>query len=642
MVSQPLSLENQCLLHLICHLEEYTPETLASLPLHLRRRLLPNLPAMDICQLEDTAVTDGIDMEVSVWKELLEKQGMPCPESHFKKDYFDWVYIHFFREQVSDTSRLLFSVPDCLGVTNWGYVQHSFAPVSPDGLYSFPSPSRHVQYSTVECLMTQLLSILVPTDIDKCKFWPEIIYIACDLFVHTDLWKKRGAVVLSNLLSGFFSRVPSLAFSVDDSQSFNDDSQSFSVPQFILELALSRLPVALTSLHVTGIAAFVCHVVEVFMFISPGCCTQGRHLLCSLYHQMLPHTVPYSGLTSISIHVHFDHLHEEEVLLCKQLESIVLHQSALESFSLGIRSDYASPNVCNLYSTLGSLFHQLQFRSLTLVYAAIDWKYLSVLVPPFLSSPLSQGREKELCFTQPTFSLDGLPPPTDVDVDSCSSLPGKIMTFECVTFEYTSYVIPFFGWLSQLRCLQLLSSFNFSYLQGRDSETNWQKGTAMALIAEKQAVAQLDSFTIGGTSLSFEHSPVVPFINLFSAPRLRKVSLCSCRISTDGLLSALTQGLLNQVPLGKLDELCLDDNGLGKSTSTQFRDFADAIFSLPQLTELTLSLENNELKRRHFSLMHDAWKVNGNRKQMKAFHIFGNQYKENVLELREIAVSAVY
>ncbi len=58
--SEPLSLEDQCLLHLVCHLEEYPPETLALLPLHLRHRLLVNLPAADVCQ---PAVSAGIDME---------------------------------------------------------------------------------------------------------------------------------------------------------------------------------------------------------------------------------------------------------------------------------------------------------------------------------------------------------------------------------------------------------------------------------------------------------------------------------------------------------------------------------------------------------------------------------------------------
>ncbi len=497
MGSQPLSLEDQCLLHLICHLEEYTPETLASLPLRLRRRLLLNLPAVDVCQLEDTAVTEGIDMEVSVWKELLGKQGVTCQEPHFKQKYVDQVYWYFFRGQFSDTSRWLFSAPDCLGVTNWAYFQHSFAPVTPDGLYSFPSPSRHVQYSTAERLMTQLLSILVPTD--TCKFWPERIYIDCTQFVHSDLWKRRG-VVMSNLLSEFFSKVPSLVFDADDSH----DVESFNVPQFILELALSRPPVALTSLSVTGCPDFVCHTVaEASTFFSPGCCTQGRHLLHSLCHQMLPRTLPYSGLTAISITGN-DLLPREEDLLHKQLQSIVLHQSALEFFSLNCfpTSPYAvsPPHAVSLYSTLGSLFSQPQFRSLKLGYADMDWKDLSVLVPPFLSSPLSQGSEKELCFTEITFNLDCLPPPSNIDVSGCLSFPGKTLAFVDAVFHDPSHIMPLFGWLSQHRCPQLLSSFEFIY-QWNIVGDEYLPRTAMALVAEKQAAGHLESFTVRGISL---------------------------------------------------------------------------------------------------------------------------------------------
>ncbi len=295
MDSQPLSLENQCLLHLICHLEEYTPETLASLPLHLRRRLLLNLPAVDICQLEETAVTEGIDMEVSVWKELLEKQGLTCEESSFKQYYFGEVYRDFLCGRFSSASNWLYSIPDCLGLTNWEYFQHSFPHDTRDGLYSFPSPSRYVQYSTEEHLMTQLLSVVVPTG--KCKFLPEKVHITCNDFVDTDLWMRRG-VVLSNLLSKLFSKVTSLVFDAN----YSRDVESFHVPKFILELALSKPPVALTSLIVTGTPDFVCHTVaESSKFFSPGCCIQGRRQLRSFYHQMLPCTLPYSGLTSISI-----------------------------------------------------------------------------------------------------------------------------------------------------------------------------------------------------------------------------------------------------------------------------------------------------------------------------------------------------
>ncbi len=628
-----MSLEDQCLLHLICHLEEYTPETLASLPLHLRRRLLVNLPALDVCQLEDSAIAEGIDLEVSVWKELLGKQGFSCVNASFKQKYFDEVYSEYFRGQFSVTSRWLYSAAGCLGVTNWECFPHLFAPLTPDSLYS-PFPSRHVQYCQClvqERLMSQLLSIVIPTG--KSKFWPKEIYIACDDFVDIELWKRRGAILVS-LLSEFFTKVSSLVF---DAESIHN-IESYNVPRFILELALSKPPVALTSLRVTGFLPFVIHTVdEASTFFSPGCCTQGRHPLHSFYSQMLSHTLPYSGLTSISITGNDELEPGGENLLYEQLESVVLHQSALESFSFQCSSMATSSRAFSLYTTLGSLFRQPQFRSLKLGYAAMDWKDLSLLVPPFLASPLSPGSEKELCFIGVSFELDGLAPTSDVDVEGCSTFPGKTLTFDDVTL---SHGMPFFRWLSQHRCLQLLSSFEFMYKWYADPIPNLP-GTAMALFAEKQAAAHLESFTVSGISLLFERSPVIPFINLFSAPRLRKVSLRECQISADGLLSALTQGLLNQVPVGELEELCLGYNGLGKSSAAQFRDFADAIFSLPQLTNLTLSLEHNELKRRHFSLMHDAWKVNANLngKRMKTLKVSGNQYQESVIELREFAVN---
>ncbi len=173
--------------------------------------------------------------------------------------------------------------------------------------------------------MTQLLSIVVPTS--KCKFLPDRVHITCNDFVDTDLWMRRG-VVLSNLLRKLFSKVTSLVFDAD----YSRDVEVFHVPQFILELALSKPPVALTSLIVTGTPDFVCHIVaDSSKFFSPGCCTQGQLQLRSFYHQMLPHTLLYSGLTSISIKGNGELLPGKDNLLHKQLESIVLHQSALES-----------------------------------------------------------------------------------------------------------------------------------------------------------------------------------------------------------------------------------------------------------------------------------------------------------------------
>ena len=66
----PITLADLCYLHIICHLEHYPLHHLAKLSCPVRRRLLQNLPASDIIELENTGVADGIaDFENEVWKQ---------------------------------------------------------------------------------------------------------------------------------------------------------------------------------------------------------------------------------------------------------------------------------------------------------------------------------------------------------------------------------------------------------------------------------------------------------------------------------------------------------------------------------------------------------------------------------------------
>ena len=65
------SLQEICLAHILWTLEEYPVDVLALLPKAIREEMLHNLPIVDICRLEDTQFTSGIDMD-SIWKELYE------------------------------------------------------------------------------------------------------------------------------------------------------------------------------------------------------------------------------------------------------------------------------------------------------------------------------------------------------------------------------------------------------------------------------------------------------------------------------------------------------------------------------------------------------------------------------------------
>ena len=63
----PIPLQDLCLLVVINDLNVYPVSLLASLPRWLRRRLLSNLPIIDLCLLDHSAVANGIDIN-EIWK----------------------------------------------------------------------------------------------------------------------------------------------------------------------------------------------------------------------------------------------------------------------------------------------------------------------------------------------------------------------------------------------------------------------------------------------------------------------------------------------------------------------------------------------------------------------------------------------
>ena len=65
-----LSLQQQCLLHILMHLEQFPASSRALLPLSLRQELLINLPIADVCMLEESPFVHGMDME-DFWKGLI-------------------------------------------------------------------------------------------------------------------------------------------------------------------------------------------------------------------------------------------------------------------------------------------------------------------------------------------------------------------------------------------------------------------------------------------------------------------------------------------------------------------------------------------------------------------------------------------
>ena len=69
-MSYALSLQMQCYMFIVGHLDELPFDVIALLPIGIRRKLLLMLPALDIYmyKLEETPVTNGISMDDEIWK----------------------------------------------------------------------------------------------------------------------------------------------------------------------------------------------------------------------------------------------------------------------------------------------------------------------------------------------------------------------------------------------------------------------------------------------------------------------------------------------------------------------------------------------------------------------------------------------
>ena len=70
------SLEDCCFSYILFDLELFPVDYLALLPTRMRRKLLFQLPVADICRLQETAVVEGVDMNL-VWKERSQARAVP-------------------------------------------------------------------------------------------------------------------------------------------------------------------------------------------------------------------------------------------------------------------------------------------------------------------------------------------------------------------------------------------------------------------------------------------------------------------------------------------------------------------------------------------------------------------------------------
>lgn len=661
---QPLSLEDQCLLYLVGHLETYPPEFLALLPIRHRRTILQNLPAVDICQLEGTLVADGIDVNEDVWKSVWNTRMtvlvdgdallkstyafMPAyakPLGQYKEYYFQIAANILLKYQSSKYMlgfNLLFSVPACLGITCWENLENSLA-VGPSGQFNHPIPARFNRHVKTLGFRSYLMNTLIK----QCHYLPSVVCIDCELYTQTELWQTRSFYCL---LKEFLQKVRH--FKLECFIAGCDEekqSEVFLVPAVFLEAILTGeySKPHLKSLTLRGCDSFVAAaVVTVASFFSP---LKSFDSLTPVHLRHMKY-IPYSGLESLHICVSSfstdgsDLDDSNEPYMC--IEALIHHQVALTEVHLsGLYPDGPEPEkYSDLISTVASLFKQPHFCKLTLEEQPFRLSELGTTVAPFLQAPCSH--QQELTFIG--LQIDARYPPENLNIQSApfqDSLEHKKLQFLKVEFKGT--LAPFCTWVSQLP----LSLKMF----GLDVESS-RSATDFAVSGSSFQVKQLKL-------RGFPFTSSQTFASILQSPVLQSLSLSGCNIVfCYGLLSALTEGILRQASIGVLEELDLSNNELGRLMYATFRTvqdpldpfdneqpisetpagselmpFFNELFKLPQLSRFSLNLDNNEFTNEHVTRICNSWKKNARGCCLWQLSVAQNDCAETVCELTEIA-----
>ena len=203
----PLRLQTCCFRKLICDLETFPFESLALLPLKLRHELIKNLPAVDVCQLEQSSFVEGLDME-DVWATISEKCWLGKPPTQSKDIFFsevcqviltnnsDYDLKRFFSGLGDLALKRLFSFQQYLGVDDCSFPD-SHRP-------EFQLPLRYKEYSD---LSLSKPSKCIRVILEKTQYHPKHLLIDNAYkfyirFISPKLTKRSRKIKRSRWLKG--------------------------------------------------------------------------------------------------------------------------------------------------------------------------------------------------------------------------------------------------------------------------------------------------------------------------------------------------------------------------------------------------------------------------------------------------------
>ena len=541
------SLEDLCYLHIICHLEHYPLHHLAKLSYPVRRRLLQNLPASDIIELENTYVVDGIgDLKNEVWKQRCARQPIYVEEElGARQSFFIAALMHLFSSADGNLQEWFFSVPKCLGIAD---------------LTSFTS----VAYKDLDRLVPHRYAALCDQNItSRCEIHARVItFLNKAGFKPTKICANGGFAIDMN--SRYMSELSVLVSAVDTVELLAEDNNLLSI---IKALCMNKKP-NLRSLTVRGDDNFTQMCISLLLEAS----------IIGLESLHCPVPIGDSGRN-----------HLVEFL------SVQANMKELELFSCGIDYELSDGNSCmrdqRWVSCIGNLITRPDFELFR-----VQWNMRNtgmtqcafiVLLNLFLSAPASKQKKRRASF----FDVEVCDCYTHKAVTPCivgdNSLEFKEAKF--IGHDYESLLDPILKCLSnyavQLKCLD----FESYVLEDTSLFTAVFSNSTFAVCEVRLWWVV---FPIEFTSESDFH-----FLDgLLSKPSL-KVFEFSGIGNDDGELDSIVNelkmvanALTKQASVGNLESFIYNEFEASLCGIDGVEEFVRALLCLPQFLQLNFSL----------------------------------------------------
>ena len=664
---QPLSLQDICFVQLICKLETFPPESLAFLPVNMRYKLLKNLPAVNVHQFENTALARGLDMLNSeVWQclchnrlpsQLVEVVLADLDDVHNGEGGTDWreVYFHCLTFSVLNTYMphpygllprqvrmefildAIFSIPDCLGISNWKAFKHPFT-LFTGGMFHplrvaplltvWCTPPRHawIRDPKYECTCDlQLLHVLMT----ECEYFPkQLTVVTHDGFTVNHLWSGRQCV---NLLLEFLSQVEAVKFIPEVDWNHWHDSTAVTgestVASFVLETLLSAESPSLKSIKIEGeVARCLSHMVILMSQDS----NLHNHSLQAIYQQSL-RNIPYGALQSLHIHVgdHWDPL--DAVEAGWHFHSIVANQSSLKQLYIShwpFLEDGA--NSVQLIKTLCVQFCHPHFECLTLEHMRLHSLILKVLIESFLVIPHTSEKQSLQLRHIDVVRCESDAYRVSPELAGINGYRCKVLTLSEITCNTIAPLLKWIGTYPNLK-LHMLTIESLVTLN--------VDGDNILGCFSSNPRAQIEEMRIVNSPLSVFPSSSYDFKGVLCHLQLTCLVLDSCNLGPSGLLPSLGEGLEKQISLQTLETLSLQRNMLSLCPEWELQEFLDVLFSLPELKQLHVLLQQNGFEVHHLQLLIESWRGRAQGKQLKILEL--SDYKlpelQTVSELRKVS-----